>query len=213
MKTLSDLLSNDNPDLKTEARETFQRVLNNERDSPADGTISFAEVIEKLKLTRLPSVEGGFYYQFTDKLAQHRRQVSNTTIFYLMVEEEVSCLHRVKDTIETWNWLGGSHVALHIFPQDVLQVTTVILNEDNPTFAVPRNVLFGAENMSKEDGCFSLVFCTCCPGFTMSNFMKPSKKEVNRLRKKHLSNALVIDRLTAQAPHAKYANHFQIMFQ
>jgi len=143
--------------------------------------------IEKLKL--LPHPEGGFYreaYRSAESIeggSLPKRFASGsrpfgTSIYYLLTGNTVSRLHRVNQD-ETWHFYDGSGLLLHVIdPRGMYRRHRVGIRLDAgelPQFTVKAGCFFGAE--VSEENSFSLVGCTCCPGFTFHDLFMPAREE------------------------------------
>ena len=108
------------------------------------------------------------------------RNVS-TSILFLLISGEKSCLHRIASD-EVWHfYLGG--------PLELLQISAggeaekIILGQDvvegqNVQHVVPAGCWFGARPV--EGTAYSLVGCTVAPGFDFSDFEMADKESLLR---------------------------------
>lgn len=122
-----------------------------------------------------PHPEGGFYretYRSTTLVANGR--TAATMIYFLLLQGQVSRLHRI-DADEGWHlYLGG---ALEIFefhepePDAAPRVTrlgTDLARGERPQHIVPAGRWFGAAPAA--GAAYALVGCTVAPGFEFSTF-------------------------------------------
>ncbi len=123
-----------------------------------------AEIIEKLGLVKLPE-EGGFYKEVY-------RSTRSTDIYYLITPEEFSGLHRVKSSVEIFNFYAGD-------PAEMMQITPdgkrthLTMGSDLakghlPKVIVPEGIWQGTRLL--PGGKWALVGCTCIPAFEFSDF-------------------------------------------
>jgi predicted cupin superfamily sugar epimerase len=139
------------------------------------------EIIERLKLIPLPS-EGGYYRETYRSNAakidaslfgidsKSARNVS-TAIYYLVVPESFSALHRVKSD-EIFHFYGGDAV-------EMIQIDTTgrletfsmgndLANGQFPQVVVPRGVWQGLRLV--DGGQWALMGTTVAPGFEFEDF-------------------------------------------
>ncbi len=190
LKILDQLLSNQN--LLEKEKQRFKNIR--EKRAPLNEEITAAMLIDVLNLVNLNTVtdEDGYFKEFV-KVIDQEGTITETEIFYLLKDKQVSCLHKLKTT-ETWYWLAGNPLFLFIFSEN--QVFEIILNADNPTYTISENTLFGAKIVSNNDGNFSWVTCKCTPGFVSEFYQNPSPNELNTLFKTYPDHQQIIHELT-----------------
>jgi len=157
--------------------------------------------IEKLGL--IPHPEGGFYrevYRSTgsipgealpDRFGKQPRPFG-TSIYFMLTGDGVSRFHRINQD-EIWNHHNGFGLHIHVIePGGGYAMHALGTGPgETPQLTVQAGFYFGAEVNGK--GAFSLVGCTCCPGFSFEDLQMPSRTEMLELFP-HLSE--VIMRLT-----------------
>lgn len=183
------------PNLKKEESNRLSQIIKDKNKLPEK--ISADILVEKLNLTSIENVtnENGYFKEFINTIDKGMEEESCTEIFYLMKQNQVSCLHKL-DTTETWRWLGGNHVSLFVFSEK--EVKEISLNEKNATFIIEKNTLFGAKNnkLTENGDFFGWVSCLCKPGFTFERYENPTRDELAKLRNNFPQYKAIIDELT-----------------
>ncbi|GFY52181.1 hypothetical protein TNIN_413291 [Trichonephila inaurata madagascariensis] len=149
--------------------------------------LSSDDVISYLKLISLNThtSELGHFKEFARGLNDEGK--SFTSIFYFLKDDEVSCFHKLHQTMkperspeETWIWLAGEPVSLYTKDSNL---TEKVINEDNKDTTVPPNTWFAAKlsngNHNTTEACneqFSLVICHCSPSFLVSCYHDLTEK-------------------------------------
>lgn len=161
--------------------------------------ISAAEIIEKFHL--IPHIEGGFYkenYLANDRIPrsalperfQGDRRFSSA-IYFLLMEGQVSKLHRIASD-EVWHFYLGSPLVIVEIENDGKVKSTLlgtdVLAGQHVQYMVPAGNWFGAYPLEKSEFCF--VGCTVAPGFDYADFELASR-----------------DKLLSEYPHAKKVIH------
>jgi len=144
-------------------------------------------IIRKLQL--IPHIEGGYFKEIyksprtinCDDLKINSSEKYNlmTTIYYMLVEEQVSKFHFL-DFDETLLFHAGSPLVFHLIDQSG-NYSRVVLGPDvekgqYPQFTVKAGILFGGELMDKES--FGLISCIVSPGFEYDIFHLIPKEEL-----------------------------------
>lgn len=155
------------------------------------------------KLGLLPHPEGGFYrevYRSTGSIPGHalpdrfgkQPRSFGTSIYFLLTGDGVSRFHRINQD-EIWNHHNGSGLYIHVIEPDGRYARHALgtAPDETPQLTVPAGCYFGAAVRNSDS--FSLVGCTCCPGFSFEDLHMPSRTEMLMLFP-HLSE--VITRLT-----------------
>lgn len=139
------------------------------------------DIIKMLDLKPLPE-EGGYYREtYRDKAvmlpaksygipADSVRSIS-TGIYYLVVPESFSALHRVKSD-EVFHFYSGDPVEMIQIDQNG-KLTKFVLGSDifaghTPQVVVPRGIWQGLR--LKKDGKWALMGTTVAPGFEFEDF-------------------------------------------
>jgi len=137
------------------------------------------EIIRSLNLTKHP--EGGYYreiYRSNEfipvEVLENRKNTKkpyrniSTSIYYLLVNSDVSLFHRIKSD-EIWHFYQGSPLLLHILDEEKQEYRNITLGKDLIfQVVVPKNVWFSAEILDKSS--YSLIGCTVSPGFEFEDF-------------------------------------------
>ncbi|MCB0723038.1 MAG: cupin domain-containing protein [Ignavibacteriae bacterium] len=156
------------------------------------------------KLQMKPHPEGGYFkevYRSEESYSgEHLPErfggdrSHSTSIYFLLVGEQVSKFHRIKSD-EVWHFYEGSPVMVHrITRTGELKSTVLGRNHDageQLQFAVPHGEWFGAEVNNKDS--YSLVGCTVAPGFHFEDF---ELAERDTLQKEFPDHIDIIQRLT-----------------
>jgi predicted cupin superfamily sugar epimerase len=157
-------------------------------------------IIKKLGLEKHIS-EGGYFketYRSPDILSYkgfhnkiHEDEISketfypekmrpaSTLIYYLLVGNQYSTIHRVKSD-EIWHFYLGSPVTLHIINKDRvsprIQLGNNLENGENIHYVVTKDTWFCAEVNNKSS--FALMGCTVSPGFDFEDFELGNQDEL-----------------------------------
>ncbi|GIX42513.1 MAG: hypothetical protein KatS3mg129_2246 [Leptospiraceae bacterium] len=137
------------------------------------------DIINTLQLQRHP--EGGYYKEIyrsietipveileNRKNSKKKNRNICTSIYYLLIKEDVSVFHRIKSD-EIWHFYKGSPVLLHLLDEETKSYKKIQLGEYcNYQCVVPKNIWFAAEVVDKNS--FALVGCTVSPGFEFEDF-------------------------------------------
>jgi uncharacterized protein len=135
-------------------------------------------IIEKLKMISHP--EGGFFKE----IYRSKQVISNsslpikhsgdrnfsTSIYYLLVGEQISHFHRLKSD-EIWHFYKGSPIILHCISEGKyfqIKIGNNFEKDEVPQYVIYAGVWFAAEVEDKTS--YSLVGCTVAPGFDYSDF-------------------------------------------
>lgn len=175
LKILDEILSREY--LKGEERKLINIIREESTQLPEK--VSTNIVIEKLGLMMIKGItdEDGYFKEFINTI-NNDSQESQTEIFYLLKDKQVSCLHKLQTT-ETWQWLGGEDLSIYIHENGI--ISEIILNADNATHVIPANTLFGAKLTSNSQENFSLVTCKCIPGFLPEHYQNPTSEDLKKL--------------------------------
>ena len=116
-----------------------------------------------------------------------------TAIFYLLRAGERSRLHRLRAD-EVWHFYDGGPLQLHVLDPDSGYRRLVLgrdaRNGDTLQCVVPNGCWFGAEPADATE--YSLVGCTCAPGFEYGDFELGARRE---LLARHPAQRELIERL------------------
>ena len=148
---------------------------------------SIEHLIKELKLQ--PHPEGGYFketYRSLGEIPEENLEVAyagkrsySTCIYFLLVSDEVSALHRINQD-EIWHFYDGSPIRLHMISALGVHSEHIIGRDfkkgEVPQFIVPGGYWFAAEVINKDD--YSLVGCTVSPGFSFEDFELKTRKEL-----------------------------------
>lgn len=130
--------------------------------------------IQKLELQ--PHPEGGYYkevYRSKEEIAVFGGMRScSTSIYYLLEQDNISRLHRIKSD-EGWHFYAGNSAIVidMVSPKGnhtQVKVGNNLEENEHLQYFVPANYWFAA-HIENQDG-FALVGCTVAPGFDFSDF-------------------------------------------
>lgn len=140
-----------------------------------------SEIIEKLKLIPMPD-EGGYYRETyrsdLPKVAANSFGIESdldrsvcTAIFYFVVPESFSALHKVRSD-EIFHFYSGDAVEMLQIDESGKELNYIIGNKiengEVPQVVVPRGVWQGLR--LKEGGQWALMGTTVAPGFEFEDF-------------------------------------------
>jgi len=123
------------------------------------------DVVARLGLS--PHPEGGWYREIY-------RDQALSTIHYVMPARGLAPLHRVRERVELWHFLGGAPVELHTIVDDSHTVVTV--GPDSPVGVVPP----GAWQATRAGDGAAWCGCTVAPAFDFAAWEMPSRQELLR---------------------------------
>jgi predicted cupin superfamily sugar epimerase len=117
------------------------------------------------------------------------------TIYFLLEEHDFSAFHRLKSD-EIWNYCDGATTHIYIIDDHGNLSEKIVGNPSIHKGAsfhaiVPSGTWFAAEVGDKKS--FSLVLCTCFPGFDYADFELANMKTLSTQFPQHQS---LIQRLT-----------------
>ncbi len=147
------------------------------------------ELVHRLNLS--PHPEGGYYAETYRSagvvpaaalpLGYGGDRAYSTAIMYLLLEGQISKLHRLRQD-EVWHFYHGGPLRLvTIDPEG--RAGEVILGPDiaggqRPQFAVPAGTWFGAA--PRPGAVYSLTGCTVAPGFDFADFEMAAPAELKK---------------------------------
>ena len=125
-----------------------------------------------------------------------------TTIYFLLKAGQISQLHQLRAE-EIWHFYAGSPLTLHQLRSTKEYVTARIGPhvEQGQQFhtVVPSGVWFGATVDDARPGAFSLVACTCSPGFEFEDFTLANRDE---MLERFPAHAGIVRMLTLEPGHS-----------
>ncbi|MDR0893914.1 MAG: cupin domain-containing protein [Prevotellaceae bacterium] len=127
------------------------------------------------ELNMRPHPEGGYYketYRSAETLTTDDGRTRNlsTAIYYLMCDNNISHLHRIKSD-EVWLFHQGEPVELIIIEQNNLRIELLgnnLTTGERPQAVAPAGSWFGARIKNRKG--HALVSCTVAPGFVFEDF-------------------------------------------
>jgi predicted cupin superfamily sugar epimerase len=144
-------------------------------------------LIETLEL--VPHPEGGHFREvhrsssFVDPGDHRGARAALTVIYFLLVDGEISRLHRVMSD-ETWHFHEGGVLEL-IVVEDAGTVRTFGLGPCSESTGPVHVVPAGAWQAARTTGPFTLVSCSVGPGFEFDDFeMMRHRPEASELRRR-----------------------------
>ncbi len=154
------------------------------------------EIIKSLDLKSHP--EGGYYKETyrsagdinLDSLEKNYngKRSYSTCIYFLLTSYDFSAFHKIKQD-EIWHFHEGSPIQLHIISEKGVHQEYIIgndfINGETPQLVVPGNHWFAAS--VTQDNSYALVSCTVSPGFDFSDFILPTREELNEKFPQHVS--------------------------
>ena len=134
------------------------------------------------------SIEAGLPERFNGS------RVFCTSIYFLMQDQQVSRLHRIRQD-EVWHYHDGGGLRVHVIRPDGTHCPFDLGRDldagQRPQAVVEAGCWFGAELIAQAP--FALVGCTVAPGFEFDDFELADRE---RLIKQFPDHASLIERLT-----------------
>jgi uncharacterized protein len=142
------------------------------------------EIIKLYKLEPL-TIEGGYFRETYRSTTVFNTEIGPrnacTHIYYLLKEEQVSKLHRVRSD-EIWHFYSGDPITIiDISPDGKLkkEVLGSSIPEQKSEYLFPKGHWFGA-HLDPKSG-WALLGCTVSPGFEYSDFELGNREQLIRL--------------------------------
>ncbi len=139
------------------------------------------QLIDQLSLERHP--EGGFYRENCRGsltlmgLPHGGPRHAHTAIYYLLTSEGFSAFHRLKSD-EVWHFYDGDPLELHLIDEWEHHVVTLgrdLAKGERLQYMVPAGTWQAAAVQGSR---FSLLGCTCAPGFDFADFEIHSRDDM-----------------------------------
>jgi uncharacterized protein len=153
-------------------------------------------LIKRLKLKKHP--EGGYFKQtytadtVVNIVGYDKPRYISTAIYYMLVGDQFSALHRVKSD-ELWHhYTGGSLTLYAIHNRKLSRIKMGKSRGEVPQVVIKANTWFAASLNDKESYC--LLGCTVSPGFDYNDW---ELAERNELIKTYPQHRTIIERYTA----------------
>lgn len=141
------------------------------------------------RLALAPHPEGGWYREVFRSphrvvRADGAERSALTLIWFLLDAGRHSAWHRVAGADETWHWVDGGPLALHVIERDGRAWRTVLGNVADghaPSAIVPADAWQAARPAGDEA---ALVQCAVAPGFDFADFalLRDLPRELAALR-------------------------------
>jgi uncharacterized protein len=155
-----------------------------------------AFLIENLQLQ--PHPEGGYFketHRSIDLIETQQGSRNLITLIYFLVEENnVSKLHRIKSD-EHWFFHEGNALDIHVInaqgTHSVQSLGNHLESGELPQFTVPANAIFGS-CMKNGEG-YALVSCVVAPGFDFQDFELFDRENLLNMYPQHVQ---IIKKLT-----------------
>ncbi|HUR35133.1 MAG TPA: cupin domain-containing protein [Vicinamibacterales bacterium] len=131
------------------------------------------QLMRELRLE--PHPEGGHYrvvYRSRSRVAPsdgRGDRTALTTIYFLLVEGEVSCWHRVRSD-EAWHYYEGDPLELFTMEAQGGDPVRHLLGSAGPETRPVHVVPADAWQAARTTGAYTLVGCTVGPGFEFDDF-------------------------------------------
>jgi len=153
-----------------------------------DASLTWQALVQKLGLQ--PHPEGGYYREvFRSQNTIHingQPRSAATSIYYLLGKGNYSAWHQL-DADETWYFLAGQPLLLHVLTDDgaltTCQLGNVLSDEAAVSqYTVPAGRWFAAE--LAQDSTFALLACNVAPAFEFSAFKLATASDLTAARKR-----------------------------
>ena len=134
------------------------------------------KLIEKYKL--LPFSEGGYFveiYTSSSSLIQNNDRPLAGSIYFLLDQKDITRFHRL-DCEEIWYYHQGVGINIYFVEEN----NTISLRQlgigkgQSPMIAIPKNTIFGAENINTNG--YTFISCISVPKFSPKGFEPITKK-------------------------------------
>lgn len=160
------------------------------------------DIIEKLNLKPLPE-EGGYYREtYRTQPPKHNDRDAGTGIYFLVVPESFSALHRVKSD-EMFHFYSGDPVEMIQIDETGVLTRFVlgpdIMNGQHPQVLVKRGIWQGLR--LQDAGKWALMGTTVSPGFEFEDFEIGVREDLLRQFPKHKEDILRFTRAAHEKTH------------
>ena len=153
------------------------------------------KLIKRLRLKKHP--EGGYFKQTytADKIVNvagyDKPRYISTAIYYMLVGDQFSALHRIKSD-ELWHHYTGGSLTLYAIDKGILSKIKMgkSMGEAHQV-AIKANTWFAASLNDKKSYC--LLGCTVSPGFDYSDWELGKRHELIKMYPQHRT---IIERYT-----------------
>jgi predicted cupin superfamily sugar epimerase len=153
-------------------------------------------LIKRLKLKKHP--EGGYFKQtytadtVVNIVGYDKPRYISTAIYYMLVGDQFSALHRVKSD-ELWHhYTGGSLTLYAIHSRKLSRIKMGKSRGEASQVVIKANTWFAASLNDKKSYC--LLGCTVSPGFDYNDWELAERNELIKMYPQHRT---IIERYTA----------------
>jgi uncharacterized protein len=153
------------------------------------------KLIKRLRLKKHP--EGGYFKQtytadtMVNVVGHDKPRYISTAIYYMLVGDQFSALHRIKSD-ELWHhYTGGSLTLYAIDNGKLFKIKMGKSRGEAPQVAIKANTWFAASLDDKKSYC--LLGCTVSPGFDYSDLELGKRHELVKMYPQHRA---IIERYT-----------------
>ena len=134
------------------------------------------KLIEKYKL--LPFSEGGYFaeiYTSSSSLIQNNDRPLAGSIYFLLDQKDITRFHRL-DCDEIWYYHQGVGINIYFVEENnTISLRQLGIGEgQNPIVVVPKNTIYGAENIDTNG--YTFISCITVPKFSPKGFEPITKK-------------------------------------
>ena len=134
------------------------------------------KLIEKYKL--LPFSEGGYFaeiYTSSPSLIQNNDRPLAGSIYFLLDQKDITRFHRL-DCDEIWYYHQGVGINIYFVEENnTISLRQLGIGEgQNPIVVVPKNTIYGAENIDTNG--YTFISCITVPKFSPKGFEPITKK-------------------------------------
>lgn len=138
--------------------------------TPDEEVSEVSALIAALRLEPLAG-EGGWFRRVAEGVPMPGEESRRTwsTILALFTAGQFSALHRLS-VDEVWTHVAGDPLEMVLLTPPERGQSRILGRDGAPVVAVPAGTWQGARPCSRPDRGWSLVSCTCVPGFTRTDF-------------------------------------------
>ena len=134
------------------------------------------KLIEKYKL--LSFSEGGYFVQIytsSSSLIQNNDRPLAGSIYFLLAQKDITRFHRL-DCDEIWYYHQGVGINIYFVEENnTISLRQLGIGEgQNPIVVVPKNTIYGAENIDTNG--YTFISCITVPKFSPKGFEPITKK-------------------------------------
>ena len=134
------------------------------------------KLIEKYKL--LPFSERGYFVQIytsSSSLIQNNDRPLAGSIYFLLDQKDITRFHRL-DCDEIWYYHQGVGINIYFVEENnTISLRQLGIGEgQNPIVVVPKNTIYGAENIDTNG--YTFISCITVPKFSPKGFEPITKK-------------------------------------